>query len=99
MRKLKRIYWEGVTFIMTMLAGGMSYAADDPFEAATEKTNEIVESLTGGLAIALCTVAIIVAGLGMLFGKIQKETAFKIIGGAIIIGSAAGIADWLIGGA
>ena len=82
---------------MTLLASGMSiaHAADDPFAAATEKTKEIGEALSGDLALYLCAIAIIIAGLGAIFGKIEKKTAAQIAGGAILVGSAFSIAEWV----
>jgi len=70
--------------------------ADDPFATATEKTDEAVEYLSGGFAVAICTLVIVVAAIAMLMNKLRMEWGIRIIGGAIIIASAAGIADFLL---
>jgi type IV secretory pathway VirB2 component (pilin) len=70
--------------------------ADDPFATATEKTDEAVQYLSGGFAVAICTLVIVVAAIAMLMNKLRMEWGLRIIGGAVIIASAAGIADFLL---
>ena len=70
--------------------------ADDPFATATEKTDEMVGYLSGNFAVAICTLVIVVAAIAMLMNKLRMDWGLRIIGGAIVIGSAAGIADFLL---
>lgn len=73
-----------------------SYAAD-PFGEVEDKGNDILDALQGSIGIIIITISVIVGGFGLLFNMIQKTWAFRIIGGGVLIGSAASIASWLIG--
>lgn len=68
--------------------------ASDPFEKGTSKIEELADNLSGPIAIAFFTVAIIVVGYLLATGKMRMGLAIGIIGGAVVIASAAAIASW-----
>ncbi len=72
-------------------------ADDDPFETATDKTNLLVEYLSGDFAIALCTLVIVIAGVLLMFNKLSMKWAISIGGGATIILVAGQAAQFLFG--
>lgn len=71
--------------------------AADPFDAAEERSNEVLDFMTGGFAATIVAIVIAVAGICMLKGWISAGWAASLAAGAITIGSAAHIAKWLIG--
>ena len=81
-----------VTFFFSNLA--TVFGGSDPFETATDKADELTEYLSGDFAVALCTVVIVVAAIALMMNKLRMEWALRIIGGAIIVGSAAKVAEW-----
>lgn len=50
----------------------------------TKPVNIIKEALTGPIAKAVSTIAIVVAGLGMSFGEGQQRKLFKVVFGVAI---------------
>ncbi|WP_022669452.1 TrbC/VirB2 family protein [Desulfospira joergensenii] len=84
----------GITFYLFVFNVAKAIGADDPFESATKKADELTKYLSGDFAIAVCTVIIVVAAIALMFNKLRMEWALRIIGGAIIIASGAAIADW-----
>lgn len=70
--------------------------AEDPFAQATSKVSDINTGLVGNLAVAVVTLAIIVAGFLTLTGRINMKTGVSIIAGAIILGSASTLASWIM---
>lgn len=72
-------------------------ASLDVFDRTTTKANEISAALTGGLAAVVLTIVIIIAGMGMWFKWFDKKTAMMIIGGALLVGAAGSIANFLLG--
>lgn len=71
--------------------------ANDPFAAAEDKTQELLDFLTGGFAALIVTIVLVIVGLCLLKGWIQVGWAISIAVGAIVIGSAPHLASWLIG--
>lgn len=68
----------------------------DPFEKATTKTAELTGYLMGDVAVAICGVVIAISGIALMFNKLSWGWFIRIAGGALIIGSATGIATWLM---
>ncbi len=69
--------------------------AANPFTSATKKTKEATTYVTE-FAVVLTTLVIVITGVLTLFNKVQKENFFRIAGAALIIGSATGVADWML---
>lgn len=70
-------------------------AGSDPFAKASEKGNSLAEFMTGTLAAVVTGLVIIITGFLMLTSRISHLVGVRIILGAILIGSAMGIAKWL----
>lgn len=70
-------------------------AGSDPFEKATSKGNSLAEFLTGSLAAVVTGLVIIITGFLMLTSRISHLIGVRIILGAILIGSAMSVAQWL----
>lgn len=87
----------GLMLVLLILAAFEPAFANDPFAAAEDKTQDLLDFLTGGFAALILTIVLVIVGLCLLKGWIQVGWAISIAVGAIIIGSAAHIADWLIG--
>lgn len=90
----------GIGFFLCLMVLKVSNAlgADaDPFAKATEKADQATAILTGKFAVALCTLIIVIASIALMMNKLRMDWAMRIIGGAILIGSAAGIATWVMG--
>lgn len=84
-------------FSLLVLATFEPAFANSPFDAAEDKTQDLLDFLTGGFAALILTIVLVIVGLCLLKGWIQVGWAISIAVGAIIIGSAAHIAAWLIG--
>lgn len=67
----------------------------DPFTAATAKADEATTYLTGTIAISITAMVIAVVGILMLMGRVSHMLGVRIMGGALLIGSAVSIAAWL----
>ncbi len=83
-------------FLLVLSNVALAAGAGDPFGKATSKLNELGQLLGGPIAIAVITLAVIIAGFGLILHKFTKETAIKIVVGGVIISSAAGIGGWLL---
>jgi len=95
MKRIKQVYFSIVTFMAALYTNAAMAAGGDPFQKATEKTSEISDYLAGGIALAVTTLVIVIAGFGLMFNKLRQETAMRIIGGALVIGGATSIAAFL----
>ncbi len=69
-------------------------AATDAFAKAEEKGNDLSEMLKGKIAVIVTTIVLIVVGLMMQFNRIPHTIGIRILIGTLVIGSAAGIAEW-----
>ncbi len=85
-----------IGFMLVLSIFEPAFAAD-PFGDVEDKGEDLLDIATGNIGIIVVTLAIIIGGFGLLFNMINKQWAFRIIGGGILIGSAASIADWLVG--
>lgn len=94
MKRMKQLYLAMVAFFYHAAAFAAG-SGGDPFQKATEKTDQISGYLAGGIAIALTVLVITVAGFALMFNKLRQETALRIMGGAIVIGSASSIAAFI----
>jgi len=88
---------KGLAITSLLLASEVAVASGDPFAAATTKTNQLNTYLTGGIALAVTTIVISIAGFAQLMNKLSKEHAIRIITGALIIGGSATIAGFFFG--
>lgn len=70
-------------------------AASDPFDAATTKGDDLVTMLKGKIAITITAIVISVTAILMLMSRVSHLVGVRIMAGAFILGSAAGIAEWL----
>ncbi len=86
----------GLYLCLIVLNVSTALGADDPFAAATAKTDEMSDLLGGKFAVALCTLIIVIASIALMMNKLRMDWALRIIGGAILIGSAAAIATWVM---
>jgi len=93
MKNVSRYYH---AFLFSLFSFQVSAQSSDPFEKPTTLANKIAEGLSGELAVAVLTIVIIVVGFLSLRGRIPKEHAIAVAISAVIIGSAAQIANWLI---
>lgn len=73
------------------------FGADDPFKAVGDKTSAITLSLVTHVAAAICTLAIVIAGIMLFLNKLRPEAAYRIMGGCVIIASAAEITGFFMG--
>lgn len=73
----------------------LAHAAADPFAKATEKGNSLSELLRGKIAVTITGIVIAVVGILMLMSRISHLVGVRILIGAIIIGSATGVAEWM----
>lgn len=71
------------------LISPMVFAAANPLD---EGANWFLEQLQSPVMRTLAVIAIIVVGVGLLFGRLDKRIAFTIIAGILIIFSA----DWFV---
>lgn len=60
-------------------------------------TTDGVSTMLDEIAVPAVTIAIIIAGLGMLFFRFSGDTAIRIVFGGALIGAAAELAAWLVG--
>ncbi|SEP43273.1 TrbC/VirB2 family protein [Nitrosovibrio sp. Nv6] len=74
------------------VSGGGS--GGDPFAKVNTKGGELAGWLRGKIAVSITTVVIIVVGLLMLMSRISHLVGVRIILGALLVGGAAGIAEW-----
>lgn len=65
------------------------------FDKGQEKGNEIAELMRGKIAVTVTGIVIAVCGLLMQLGRLSHMIGVRIIIGALIIGSAMGIAEFL----
>lgn len=70
--------------------------AADPFAAAEDKGNELLEFLSGNFAIIATAIVLCIVGFCLFKGWIQAGWAISIATGATIIGSSVQIATWMI---
>lgn len=70
-------------------------AESDPFKKATDKGNSLAEMLTGNLAAVVTGLVIIITGFLMLTSRISHLVGVRILLGAVVIGSAMSIAQWM----
>ena len=90
----RRIAAAAAVFLVLALAG-----IDPAHAQGLEKVNTSIESLLTflrGISIAVVTIAIIWAGYKMLFKHAEMAEVLKILGGGILIGSAAEVARFLL---
>ena len=81
------------------LLAGTVYATDgsNPFSQATEK----IESGTDHLIVVarvIFALVVVFMGIGAMLGYFRKETAFRVIVGAIVIASSTEIANFFLKG-
>lgn len=93
--KFRNLYLSACTTLSLFATSAL--AQEDPFQIATEKGEDLTEMLQGPWAVAFFSVIIAGAGFLCAMGKLSKETAAKIIGGAILVGSATYIAGFFVG--
>jgi len=97
---MKKIFYKiglSLNFIyFTLIDFALADGVNDPFEKATEKTEEATALLTGQFAVAICTLVIVIAAIALMMNKLRMEWAMRIIAGALLVGSAAGIATWVM---
>ena len=92
--KVKHFY--ALAIVQLLIARSAIAGSSDPFAKAADKTEEFVGMIAGKFAIAIATLAIVVAGIAMMMGKLRMEWFLKIAGGAILIGSAGAVASWMM---
>lgn len=90
-------HFYALMIVQLIIARSAIAGSSDPFAKAADKTEEFVGMIAGKLAIAIATLAIVVAGIAMMMGKLRMEWFLKIAGGAMLIGSAGGVAAWMMG--
>jgi len=84
----------GAALLFPELADAASSAATNKAES---RGQDIVDFLTGSFAVILVTIAIIISAIGVIIMKrMEPMTALYIIGGALVIGSAADLAAWAL---
>ncbi|BCT69592.1 TrbC/VirB2 family protein [Nitrosospira sp. NRS527] len=66
----------------------------DPFAKVNTKGGELAGWLRGKIAVTITTIVIIVVGILMLMSRISHLVGVRIILGALLVGGAAGIAEW-----
>lgn len=96
MKRMKQLYLAMVAFFYNAAAFAAGSGAD-PFQKATEKTDQISGYLTGGIALAITTLIIVIAGFALMLNKLRQEWAIRIIAGSVVIGGATSIAAFLYG--
>lgn len=69
-------------------------SSSDPFAKVNSKGGELAGWLRGKIAVTITTVVIIVIGILMLMSRISHLVGVRIILGALLVGGAAGIAEW-----
>lgn len=67
----------------------------DPFDSATTKGGELVDILKGKIAITITAIVISITAILMLMSRVSHLVGVRIMAGAFILGSAAGLAEWL----
>ena len=73
----------------------VSLAQANPFDPGIQKADDMIDTLRGPIARIAITGAMLIAGIGALFGKISKPILFAIIGGGILILIAPTFAEWI----
>lgn len=76
-----------------LASGGTTNSGDE----IGKKMCALVQSLSGGIAKAVATIAIIGVAGGLLMGKLNWPTALTVCVGVIIIFSAGKIVGWISG--
>jgi type IV secretion system protein VirB2 len=85
----------GVVLALAMAEPAFAQAAGGRIESVLQN---IVDLLEGNVARLLATLAVIIAGVGWMFGYIDmRKAAYVVLGIAIIFG-ASEIVGWLAGG-
>lgn len=104
---LKPSSWRTVDLLLAVLVASLiclaldvsvwniAHAAADPFAKATEKGNSLSELLRGRIAVTITGIVIAVVGILMLMSRISHLVGVRILIGAIIIGSATTVAEWM----
>jgi type IV secretion system protein VirB2 len=71
-----------------------------PAFAQLEKVNKTMSNVQGilaGVAVTICTLAIMFTGFKMMFQHAKWAEVSNIVIGAMFVGGATGIAAWLVG--
>lgn len=83
-------------FILFSILSGAA-KANEAFDKTENLAEEILDFLTGPFVTTVLAIAIVVAGLFLAKGRGNPTLMWGILFGAILIGSAAQIASWLLG--
>lgn len=71
-----------------------------PAFAQLQKVNQTmsnVQAILAGVAVTICTLAIMFTGFKMMFQHAKWAEVSNIVIGAMFVGGATGIAAWLVG--
>jgi len=69
-------------------------SGSDPFAKVNSKGGELAGWLRGKIAVTITTIVIIVVGILMLMSRLSHLVGVRIILGSLLVGGAAGIAEW-----
>jgi type IV secretory pathway VirB2 component (pilin) len=75
----------------------LAQAQENPFAAVEDKTNDLIDFLSGSLGVAIGTLVVAIAGILFMAGKLQAMTAVRIGVGGIVVAAAPSIVGWLFG--
>ena len=84
-----------ITFLTGLLYCNLAWASDDPFSKVTEKGDEFIKYLTGGLAVMFFTIVVGISGYAMSQGKLRPERGWQIIIGGFMVSCSATLAAWI----
>lgn len=76
-------------------AWAASSGAAGPFDKANQKGTDLADLMKGKIAVTITTVIIAVVGILMQLNRISHMIGVRVILGVLIVGGAAGLAEWL----
>lgn len=82
-------------FFSYIASSGSVSAQENPFAAVEEKTNDLIDFLSGSLGVAIGTLVVAIAGILFMAGKLQAMTAVRIGVGGVVVAAAPTIVGWL----
>ena len=88
---MKKLY----SLLLFSLLSGVANA-NEAFDKTENLAEEVLDFLTGPFVTTILAIAIAVAGIFLLKGRGNPTLMWGILFGAILIGSAAQIATWLL---
>lgn len=86
--------------IQTKFVFALAFLICSPAFAQLQKVNQTmsnVQAILAGVAVTICTLAIMFTGFKMMFQHAKWAEVSNIVIGAMFVGGATGIAAWLVG--